>query len=51
MPKAPPELPYGVRLKIAYDGTEFRGWQRQPKQRTVQATIEEALSEEGYPAV
>ncbi|MEM1413819.1 MAG: tRNA pseudouridine(38-40) synthase TruA [Myxococcota bacterium] len=47
MPKAPPELPYGVRLKIAYDGTEFRGWQRQPKQRTVQATIEEALDAMG----
>lgn len=32
-----------VRLDIAYDGTHFRGWARQPTLRTVQGTIEAAL--------
>jgi tRNA pseudouridine38-40 synthase len=32
-----------VRLDLAYDGTEFRGWARQRDQRTVQGVLEESL--------
>jgi tRNA pseudouridine38-40 synthase len=32
-----------LKLTIAYDGTDFAGWQRQAADRTVQATIEDAL--------
>lgn len=31
-------------LTIEYDGTNFSGWQRQPRQRTVQGEIEKVLS-------
>ena len=31
-------------LVIQYLGADFYGWQRQPKQRTVQAQIEDVLS-------
>ncbi len=31
------------KLIIAYDGTEYKGWQYQPDQRTVQGTIHRAL--------
>jgi tRNA pseudouridine38-40 synthase len=33
-----------LKLTIAYDGTDFAGWQRQATDRTVQATIEDALA-------
>jgi tRNA pseudouridine38-40 synthase len=32
------------KLTVAYVGTEFSGWARQPGLRTVQATLEEAIS-------
>ena len=31
------------KLTISYDGTEYKGWQYQPDQRTVQGTIHKAL--------
>ncbi|TDC70001.1 tRNA pseudouridine(38-40) synthase TruA [Actinomadura sp. GC306] len=33
-----------LRLDIAYDGSDFAGWARQPNQRTVQGVIEDALA-------
>jgi len=32
-----------IRLDIAYDGTNFNGWSKQPGQRTVQGVLERAL--------
>ena len=31
------------KLTLAYDGTEFAGWQRQPRERTVQGELEAAI--------
>jgi tRNA pseudouridine38-40 synthase len=33
-----------LKLTLAYDGTDFSGWQRQADKRTVQAVVEDALA-------
>lgn len=40
----PPQPRRSLSAVIEYDGTGFSGWQRQGEQRTVQRTIEDALS-------
>jgi tRNA pseudouridine38-40 synthase len=36
--------PFGYRLVLSYDGTDYCGWQRQPRKRTIQGEIEAALA-------
>ena len=33
-----------IRIDLAYDGTDFKGWATQPALRTVQGTLEAALA-------
>jgi len=40
-----PRMPTRYKMKIAYDGTNYSGWQVQPNHRTVQGEIEQLLSE------
>lgn len=35
---------YGMRLTVAYDGTEFCGWQKQDRQRSVQGELEATIA-------
>ncbi|HEX4351487.1 MAG TPA: tRNA pseudouridine(38-40) synthase TruA [Polyangiales bacterium] len=37
-------MTHGVRLTLAYDGTEFAGYQRQPEARTIQRELEAAIA-------
>ncbi len=43
-PVGPDRATTRLRLDLAYDGTDFSGWARQPGRRTVQATLESALA-------
>lgn len=37
-------VPRTLKLTLAYEGTAFAGWQRQPEARTVQAVLEDSLA-------
>jgi tRNA pseudouridine38-40 synthase len=38
-------MPATFRITLAYDGTDFNGWQRQPDGTSIQALLEDALRE------
>src|SRR5450755_3539547 len=39
-----------IRIEVAYDGTDYHGWQAQPGLATIQGTLEQVMSEiEGAP--
>ena len=38
-----------IALRVSYDETNYRGWQRQPNLRTVQGCIEDAVESLVYP--
>jgi tRNA pseudouridine38-40 synthase len=41
LPPIPPKK--NIRLRVAYDGTRYAGWQVQPQQQTIQGSLEAAL--------
>lgn len=39
-----PQQPRNWKLVLSYDGTDFRGWQVQPKERTIQGELASAIA-------
>ncbi len=39
-----------IKIEVAYDGTDYHGWQVQPELETIQGTLERVIGEiEGRP--